>query len=72
MDFIITKEEVVNHQWVGFNDQVILSLLKSKGAPINGLIHLQPDFENYEWQRIDLPEKNIITFKVVHKKDLNK
>lgn len=35
--------------------QAILQILKDKGAPIKGIFLLEPDEENYNWERIDNP-----------------
>lgn len=32
-------------------EQIMLAILKEKGAPINGILHLKPDELNYDWVR---------------------
>jgi len=47
-------------EWFGLATKVnsletaLLLLLKKKNAPINGIIYLTPDTENFLWQRKDL------------------
>ena len=32
-------------------DQALLSILKDHGAPVSGLVYLEPDTKNYVWNR---------------------
>lgn len=42
----VTKKDIME----AYPIQPMLNVLKEKGAPITGIIHLTPDFENYSWE----------------------
>lgn len=62
--FNITKEELISARWIGMDDQVFLSILKSKGAPVIGIIHLEPDTSFYNWTRIEDHTNHVVSFVV--------
>ena len=45
---------------IGSSEIAMLTLLKSKGAPILGMLELKPDMENYIWYHEEDIMKNAI------------
>ena len=59
MKTVITKEEMTSLEGYGWVNSPILTILKDRGAPINGTLLLLPDEVNYEWVRSDDLEGNV-------------
>jgi hypothetical protein len=45
-------------------EQLVLSILKEKGAPVNGCLILEPDLINYEWTRYKKKEIDVFEWRV--------
>lgn len=51
-EFVITDYELVSAHPTTHPDQVLLRLLKEKGAPVDGVLLMKPMTEGYEWERL--------------------
>lgn len=49
MIYIITMQEILSEARNINGEQIILNILKRKGAPIKGLFYLEPDVKKYAW-----------------------
>lgn len=47
----VTRQDLLASGLVveGNHDQVIMSILKEKGAPVEGTVYLTADVEHYDW-----------------------
>lgn len=49
MKYIVTVRDILSKNLALNGEQLILSILKEKAAPINGVFYLEADFKNYFW-----------------------
>ena len=61
----VTEQEIKGFKIPLVTEQIILAILKSKGAPVKGTITLIADEKYYSWIRTDLPDK--ISFRIVER-----
>lgn len=47
MKYLITREDIADHNVNANPDQIILEILQQKGAPIEGTFNKRIDFEKY-------------------------
>lgn len=51
----ITHKELKNATLHSY-DQIVLSILKEYGAPVEGIFQLAPILDGYEWNRVEDPD----------------
>jgi hypothetical protein len=61
--YIITEIDILTHSYKTA-EQLLLSILKDKGAPVKGLFWLEPNFEEYNWYRSYHTDSKTLIFDV--------
>lgn len=69
---ILTYQEILNEQsnlYISCNgSQLMLKMLKDKGAPVLGSIHLEFDHKNYDFMTTKCFDKGIDQFEFYYKR----
>jgi hypothetical protein len=61
----IHELEYLANKYNGINgEQLVLFILKEKGAPVNGVLLLSVDTINYEWSRYKKNEFDVFIWKI--------